>query len=93
MATIASVHLLFNDGDSAPPKDYHESFVRLGTLGVMTADLAKEMAMAAGLRNRIVHEYNDIDPERVYEALPVAVRQIPLYLDHIHRFVEKLPQR
>ena len=49
--------------------------------------------MAAGLRNRIVHEYDDIDPERVYEALPVAVRQIPVYLDHIQRFVEKLPQR
>jgi uncharacterized protein YutE (UPF0331/DUF86 family) len=49
------------------------------------------MAMAAGLRNRIVHEYDDIDPERVYEALPVAVRRIPLYLDHVQRFLEKLP--
>jgi uncharacterized protein YutE (UPF0331/DUF86 family) len=85
-------HLIAESGH-APPKDYHESFVRLGTLGVMTTDLAKEMAMAAGLRNRIVHEYDDIDPERVYEALPVAVHRIPLYLDHIQRFVEKLPQR
>lgn len=84
-------HLVTESGH-APPKDYHESFVLLGTLGVMTADLAKEMAMAAGLRNRIVHEYDDIDPERVYEALPLAVRRIPLYLDHIQRFVEKLPQ-
>lgn len=73
----------------APPKDHHESFTLLGTLGVMTADLAKEMAMAAGLRNRIVHEYDDIDPERVHEALPIAVRQIPVYLDHIQRFIEK----
>jgi len=85
-------HLVTESGH-APPKDYHESFVLLGTLGVMTADLAKELAMAAGLRNRIVHEYDDIDPERVYEALPLAVRRIPLYLDHIQRFVEKLPQR
>lgn len=84
-------HLVTESGH-APPKDYHEPFMLLGTLGVMTADLAKEMAMAAGLRNRIVHEYDDIDPERVYEALPVAVRQIPVYLDHIQRFVEKLPQ-
>ena len=84
-------HLVTESGH-APPKDYHESFSLLGTLGVMTADLAKEMAMAAGLRNRIVHEYDDIDPERVYEALPLAVRRIPLYLDHIQRFVEKLPQ-
>jgi len=78
--------------DHAPPKDYHESFVILGTLGILTADLAREMARAAGLRNRIVHEYDDIDPERVYEALPIAVRQIPLYLDHIQRFVEKESQ-
>jgi uncharacterized protein YutE (UPF0331/DUF86 family) len=84
-------HLVTESGH-APSKDYHESFVLLGTLGVMTTDFAKEMARAAGLRNRIVHEYDDIDPERVYEALPVAVRQIPLYLDHIQRFVEKLPQ-
>lgn len=84
-------HLVTESGH-APPKDYHESFVLLGTLGVLTADLAKEMAMAAGLRNRIVHEYDDIDPERVYEALPLAVRRIPVYLDHIQRFVEKLPQ-
>ena len=84
-------HLVTESGH-APPKDYHESFVLLGTLGVMTADLAKELAMASGLRNRIVHEYDDIDPERVYEALPLAVRRIPLYLDHIQRFVEKLPQ-
>lgn len=84
-------HLVTESGH-APPKDYHESFMRLGTLGVMTADLAKETAMAAGLRNRIVHEYDDIDPERVYEALAVAVRQIPVYLDHIQRFIEKLPQ-
>ncbi len=49
--------------------------------------------MAAGLRNRIVHEYDDIDRERVYEALPVAVRRIPMCLDHIQRFVEKLPQK
>ena len=84
-------HLITEPGH-APPKDYHESFMRLGTLGVMTADLAKETAMAAGLRNRIVHEYDDIDPERVYEALSVAVRRIPVYLDHIQRFIEKLPQ-
>lgn len=84
-------HLVTESGH-APPKDYHESFMLLGTLGVMTADLAKEMATSAGLRNRIVHEYDDIDPERVYEALPLAVRRIPVYLDHIQRFVEKLPQ-
>ena len=84
-------HLITECGH-APPKDYHESLMRLGALGVMTVDLAKETAIAAGLRNRIMHEYDDIDPERVYEALSVAARRIPVYLDHIQRFIEKLPQ-
>lgn len=84
-------HLVTESGQ-APPKDYYDSFLALGKLGVMTADLAKQIAMAAGLRNRIVHEYDEIDPERVYEALPVAVRQIPLYLEHVQRFMEQLPK-
>lgn len=83
-------HLITESGQ-VPPKDYHESFVRLSAIGVMPADHAKEMAMAAGLRNRIVHEYDEIDPERVYDALPVAVRRIPIYLDHVRRFFENIP--
>lgn len=74
-----------------PPKDYHESFVRLGLLGILPNDLARDIAFSAGLRNRIVHEYDEIDSRKVYEALQIAVRQFPTYLDHINRFIEKLP--
>ena len=40
-----------------PPKDYHESFVTLGTLKILPGEFARVVAVAAGLRNRIVHEY------------------------------------
>lgn len=84
-------HLITETGH-APPKDYHESFARLGTISVLPAAFAREMAVAAGLRNRIVHEYDEIDAVKIYEALGVAVRNIPIYLDHVQRFIEKLPQ-
>ncbi|WP_447601949.1 type VII toxin-antitoxin system HepT family RNase toxin [Nitrospira sp. Nam80] len=45
-----------------PPKDYHESFVTLGTLKILPAEFARVLAVAAGLRNRIVHEYDESIP-------------------------------
>jgi len=41
---------------------------------------AKHIAVCAGLRNRITHEYDAIDPARVHETLRSAVRDIPEYL-------------
>jgi len=52
-----------------PPKDYDESFLHLGRLDILPPDLARRIAACAGLRNWIVHEYDDIDPARVYEGL------------------------
>ena len=42
----------------------HASFTRLAELGVLDAEFARRIARAAGLRNRLVHEYEDIDPRR-----------------------------
>jgi uncharacterized protein YutE (UPF0331/DUF86 family) len=80
-------HLITELGH-APPKDYHESFARLGSIGVMPTAFAKDMAVAAGLRNRIVHEYDEIDAGKVHEALAVSVCSIPTYLDYVQRFIE-----
>ncbi len=72
-------HLVTETGHE-PPRDYYESFLALGRLGILDPDFAARIAAAAGLRNRIVHEYNEIDPKKVHEALQWATRDIPLYL-------------
>jgi len=79
---------LITDAGHAPPRDYYESFTQLGGLGVLSPSFASQIAACAGLRNRIVHEYDDIDPRRVYEGLQAAVRDIPEYLRRVHRHVE-----
>ena len=71
----------------APPSDYHASFVRLGDLGVLDAAFAREIARAAGLRNRLVHEYEELDPAKVFAALTDALRDIPRYLDGVNRYL------
>jgi len=79
---------LITDAGHAPPRDYHESFTRLGTLGILPADFALRIAACTGLRNRLVHEYDEIDPRRVHEGLVSAVRDVPEYLRRVHAYVE-----
>lgn len=79
---------LITDAGHAPPRDYYESFTQLAKVRVLPPAFASQIAMCAGLRNRIVHEYDDIDPRRVYEGLQAAVRDIPEYLRHVHRHIE-----
>jgi len=71
--------------DGVPPKDFHESFLRLGALGVLSAELARAMAPAAGLRNRLAHEYNEIDHAKVQQAAAQALTLVPQYLEAIRR--------
>jgi uncharacterized protein YutE (UPF0331/DUF86 family) len=82
---------LITDAGHAPPRDYYDSFTQLGRLGILSPAFASQIAGCAGLRNRIVHEYDEIDPRRVYEGLQAAVRDIPEYLRCVHRHVEASP--
>jgi uncharacterized protein YutE (UPF0331/DUF86 family) len=72
-------HVLTESGQPPPP-DYYQSFTALATIGMLDHAFAKRIAACAGLRNRITHEYEAIDPARVHEALQSAVRDIPEYL-------------
>jgi uncharacterized protein YutE (UPF0331/DUF86 family) len=81
-------HLITETGHDPPP-DYYESFLALGRLGVLDRDLASRIAACAGLRNRIVHEYNELDPAKVHEALQSATRDVPLYLSKVDQYLER----
>jgi uncharacterized protein YutE (UPF0331/DUF86 family) len=80
-------HLLTESGEP-PPRDYFESFTALARLGVLPSDFAARLAPCAGLRNRIVHAYDDLDPGRVYDSLAAALSDVPAYLAAVRRFVE-----
>jgi len=79
-------HVITERGNP-PPRDYFESFLGLGQLGVLPMDFARALAPVAGLRNRLVHEYNELDHAKIHEALRSASRDVPLYLAHITRIL------
>jgi uncharacterized protein YutE (UPF0331/DUF86 family) len=75
-----------------PPKDYFESYTELGKLGVLPLEFAKGISRSAGLRNRIVHEYDAVEEEKIHEALQEAMRDIPVYIECVHRFIQTREQ-
>jgi uncharacterized protein YutE (UPF0331/DUF86 family) len=81
-------HLLTESGHPPPP-DYHASFTELATLGVLESAFARRIASSAGLRNRIVHEYEDLDHRRVFEALESALGDIPAYLAAVDSYLAR----
>lgn len=81
-------HVLTESGHP-PPADYYASFMQLTDIGVLDREFAGRIAPCAGLRNRIVHEYNEIDPARVFDALQTAVLEIPQYLAKVNDFITR----
>ena len=80
-------HLITESGD-APPTDYHASFTRLAELHVLESDFAARIARSAGLRNRLVHEYDEIDARKLFDALGAALDDVPAYLAAVNRWIE-----
>ncbi len=80
-------HLITETGQP-PPADYFQSFLRLSKIGVYPMDFAQKIAPCAGLRNRIVHEYDEIDSRKIYEGLKAAVKDIPRFLKYVTEFVD-----
>jgi uncharacterized protein YutE (UPF0331/DUF86 family) len=81
-------HLLTSAGEP-PPSDYHGSFTALVPLGVLEHGFATRLARSAGLRSRLVHDYDDLDPRLVFEALGVALVDIPAYLSRVQAHVAR----
>jgi uncharacterized protein YutE (UPF0331/DUF86 family) len=84
-------YLLVRSGQT-PPETYFNSFTEAGRQGIIAQDLAQQLAPSAGLRNRLVHEYDEIDPIIVFQAIPFALELYPRYVVQIQRYLaQNLP--
>jgi uncharacterized protein YutE (UPF0331/DUF86 family) len=77
-----NTHIVVGSG-YAPPDDYYQSFIRAGEMGFLSPDLAEKLAPSAGLRNRLVHEYDRIDHSIILEAVSMAEELFPRYIQEI----------
>jgi uncharacterized protein YutE (UPF0331/DUF86 family) len=81
-------HLISESG-RAPPKDYYDSFIELGKMDILPTEFAAHIAHAAGLRNRIAHEYDEVDAVKIHAALAKVTKEFPEYLRLVRDFIHK----
>ncbi len=71
------------------PGDYYSSFIELGRHSVITQELAEQLAPAAGLRNRLVHEYDAIDDSMVLDAVRLASRDFKDFVTAVDEYLRQ----
>ncbi len=83
-----NTHIIVQVGNAAPD-DYYESFIRAGKLKILSPGLAEKLAPSAGLRNRLVHEYDILQNSLVLDSVRKAGELFPLYVKEIENYLAK----
>ena len=78
-ALDVNAHLIAELGGEVPEEYY----------GVLPADLAGALAPSAGLRNRLVHEYETIDDAKVLGSVGVLLQFYPRYIQAVESHLTK----
>lgn len=68
------------DAGWSPPTDAASTFDVLASQGALDPDLASRLRAAAGLRNRIAHDYAGVDPARLYTEFSAGVEPLRRFL-------------
>lgn len=72
---------------SRTPETYEQILDGLATEGVLGAGARAELKGLGGFRNVLVHDYLDIDPERVIAALASAPERFEAFAVEVHRWL------
>lgn len=83
---INNILLSYNKKPPAP--DYFNSFIELVECGVLEESFAAGIAPSTGLRNRLVHEYEAINNEVVYNCVEKVIEMYTLYIVEVNRFIQ-----
>src|SRR4030043_77368 len=71
-----NTHIIVRTGNIVPD-DYYESFIKAGELKIISTELAEKLAPSAGMRNRLVHEYDVLEHSLVLDAVKFTVDLYP----------------
>jgi uncharacterized protein YutE (UPF0331/DUF86 family) len=88
-ALDVNAHLIAELGQDVPD-DYFGGFVKLAQLGILPEELATALAPSAGLRNRLVHEYDALDDAKVLAAVGTLLDLYPRYIHAIEAALVRL---
>lgn len=66
---------------------YYESFIDLEKLKIFSPEELKSLAATAGFRNRLAHDYLELDPKITLQSIERLLKIYPTYLKKIKKFL------
>ncbi|MFP4684175.1 MAG: type VII toxin-antitoxin system HepT family RNase toxin [Ectothiorhodospira sp.] len=70
---------------------YRDTFLALADVGLCTPEFAREIATSAGLRNILVHDYNDVDRRILHRSIGSCLRDYKRYVEQVEAFIAGPP--
>lgn len=67
--------------------EYRDMIERMGKENLLPEDYAKRIASMAGLRNILVHEYLEIDRDKLYNILQTRLNDFKEFGKHIAKMI------
>lgn len=83
-----NAHLVAELGGEVPD-DYYGGFLKIGALGILPPELARSLAPSAGLRNRLVHEYEALDDAKVLASIGTLLDVYPRYVQAVEVYLAR----
>jgi uncharacterized protein YutE (UPF0331/DUF86 family) len=77
-------HLLVQKGEQ-PPATYKSAFLRAGEGGIIDKELSNNLAKGAGLRNILVHEYEEIDYQLLHKSISIVINDFTSFIDELSK--------
>ena len=66
--------------------DYRDVLVKLGREMILPPHFAESIVNMASFRNRLIHEYEDVNPKLVYEFLQTRLGDFEEFMRHIRDY-------
>jgi uncharacterized protein YutE (UPF0331/DUF86 family) len=71
------------------PSDYRSSFLDAAAAGAIDPELAERIAPSAGLRDVLVHGYDEVDLAQLVRGAELALDLYPAYVREVAAFVRE----
>ncbi|KKU11999.1 MAG: hypothetical protein UX17_C0061G0003 [Parcubacteria group bacterium GW2011_GWC2_45_7] len=82
-----NVHLILVENISVPD-DYRNMFIVLGERNVLPYEFALRIANSVGLRNKLVHKYEEVLKKKMIEDMKAGLSQYHEYLKYIDEYLK-----
>lgn len=83
-------HLIAKLGLELPKKDRKETFSILASHKIIPDALVSNLTSMAGQRNILVHEYLEVERDRIYQTINENLIDIVKFVQAIQKFLDKM---